>query len=210
MANFWAIVLVAILGISRATGQPLTVSELAFGTTNGPAAVYTFYGQVWTNETISSNVVLANIPTNPPVLTFTCSNASPILQRFYFYASKSVPYNNYTIGDFVTNQSTFELGVGWTNNCPGQILTGSTFSTNSITSVVVLINGYISVTNGETFTYHHDDGMTLLIAGSTYVNEPFTGVYSGTFNYVGLTGIQTLTIFYGNSVPNDADLTLSF
>jgi hypothetical protein len=56
----------------------------------------------------------------------------------------------------------------------------------------------VSVTNGQTFTATHDDGLTLIIGGITVIDEVDpTSAVTQTFTYTGPTGDQPFQLVYG-------------
>jgi len=56
----------------------------------------------------------------------------------------------------------------------------------------------VTVTTGETFTFQHDDGLTLVINGLTVVSAPGpTAAVSTTGTYTGAPGTFAFTLAYG-------------
>ncbi len=126
------------------------VAAMMFGAVSGSAMANTVQGSIWENDpTGAGDATPANVPGTTPDVTFTTS--TPIN-----FASGGA----YTIGEFLSS------GSG------SNILTGAGELGNTLDNTLFNFTGTVSVTNGETFTAGHDDGLTLIIGSDTVINEP--------------------------------------
>ena len=129
----------------------------------------------------------ANVPGTTPDVTFTAPD--PLN-----FSSASA----YTIGEFLAS------GNGST------VLTGSSQLGNTLDNTIFNFTGTVSVTNGETFTAGHDDGMTLVIDGMTVIDAPGpTSFNVSTETYTGPTGNFAFQLVYGECCGAPADLSIS-
>ena len=134
---------ISILGCAAAA--------LVFGALSGSAMANTVEGSIWEfpNDTVPGNAIPANVPATTPDVTFTTQ--SPI--NF-----ESGPL--YTIGEFLSSE-------------PGtNVLTGAGKLGDTLDDTLFNFTGTVSVTNGESFTAGHDDGLTLIIGGVTVIDAP--------------------------------------
>ncbi len=139
------------------------------------------------NITGSQNAIPANVPSTTPDVTFTTS--SPI---------NFVSGSAYTIGEFLNS------GTGST------VVTGSSELGNTLNNTLFNFVGTVSVTNGETFTAGHDDGLTLVIDGITVISAPFGTSYAlTTSTYTGPTGTYAFQLVYGESFGPPAAITVN-
>jgi hypothetical protein len=70
--------------------------------------------------------------------------------------------------------------------------------------------GTVSVTTGETFTVGHDDGLTLVIGGSTVISAPGPTAFElTTETYTGPSGNFAFQLVYGECCGAPADLSIS-
>jgi hypothetical protein len=165
----------------------LTASVLGFLLV-GTSQANTVTGSIWENDpTGAGNATVANVPLTTPDVTFTTD--SPIN-----FASGGL----YTIGEFLAS------GGGST------ILTGAGQLGNTLDNTIFSFTGDVSVTNGETFTVGHDDGLTLVIGGVTVIDAPGpTGFAVTTEIYTGPSGVQPFQLVYGECCGAPADLSIS-
>jgi hypothetical protein len=113
------------------------------------------------------------------------------------------------------NSTTFSVGDS-TSDTVGQWITsgggtltsgnGSHLMDNTLWNVV----GTVSVTSGETFTFSHDDGITLIIGGMTVISAPGpTGAVPTTGTYTGPSGNQSFQLVYGECCGGPAVLNVN-
>jgi hypothetical protein len=71
--------------------------------------------------------------------------------------------------------------------------------------------GNISVTNGDTFTFGHDDGVTFIVNGQTVVNQPApTGFVNTPGTYTGATNNNApFQLIYGECCGGQAGLSVT-
>jgi len=145
-------------------------------------------GSIWENDpTGAGNATIANIPGTAPNVTFSITD--PI--------GLHSPPGAYTIGGF--------LGSGG-----GTILTGAGDAGNTMLNTFFEFTGTVTVTNGQTFTAGHDDGLTLVIGSNTVINVPGpTSFVNTTVTYSGPSGDLPFTLVYGECCGAPADLAIS-
>jgi PEP-CTERM motif len=126
----------------------------------------------------ASNAVPGSLPTTTvPNVTFTAPS-DPL-------SFVSGPL--YTIGEFLA--SGLASGIAYHSGAA---------STDTLENTLFNFVGDVSVTTGETFTFQHDDGLTLIINGQTVVSAPGpTGAVSTTGTYTGAAGNQAFQLVYG-------------
>ena len=148
----------------------------------------TVTGSIWENDvTGAQNATPANVPATTPDVTF--STVTPI----NFHSG-----GLYTIGEFLAS------GSGST------ILTGAGELGHTLDNTIFNFVGMVSVTNGETFTAGHDDGLTLIIDGITVINAPGgTSFVNTTDTYTGPTGTFAFQLVYGEAFGAPAGLAIS-
>jgi hypothetical protein len=74
---------------------------------------------------------------------------------------------------------------------------------------LLVFTGNVSVTNGQTFTAGHDDGLTLIIGALTVINDPGpTSFQVTTETYTGPTGNLPFTLVYGECCGPPAVLAI--
>jgi hypothetical protein len=169
----------------------LFASAVAISASVGFAHANTVTGSIWEGDaTGASNATVANVPVTTPDVTFTTT--APL----QFQAGQNGVL--YTIGGFL--QST-----------PGgsTYITGSSHSGDALTNVLFNFTGNVSVTNGQTFTVGHDDGLTLVINGVTVVNQPTPTAFANTsYTWTGLTGTYPFQLVYGECCTAPAVLNV--
>jgi hypothetical protein len=93
------------------------------------------------------------------------------------------------------------------------VLTGAGELGNTVDNTIFDFTGTVSVTNGETFTVGHDDGLTLIIDGISVINDPGPTPFSvTTATYTGPTGNFSFELVYGEccGAPGDLSISLPF
>jgi len=110
---------------------------------SGIAQANAITGNLWrVSEATSQNAIVANVPGTTPDVTFTVN--SPM----NFNATGA------TIGTWLGSSSAFNI----VENTPGTL--GSLMDNGSL-GTLLDFQGFVTVTNGQTFTVTHDDGLTL-------------------------------------------------
>jgi hypothetical protein len=133
--------------------------------------VYEGTGGANAGTPMGSAGTLAGTFTAPSPLTFSSYGNS---------SNTGNPHQDYTISSFV--------GSG------GGAYTGTDGTLNN---TLFYISGDVSVTQGETFTATHDDGLILTIDGVPVIDAPGpTSPSTGTFKYTGATGTEAFSLSY--------------
>ena len=113
----------------------------------GIAQANTVTGSLWhVPEATSQNAIVANVPGTTPDVTFDVN--SP----FNFSGTSA------TVGTWLASSSAFNI----VQNTAGTL---SSLMDNGTQGTLVQFIGLVTVTNGQTFTVTHDDGLTLIIGG---------------------------------------------
>ena len=193
-----------ILGImSKAS---LSCLALVFFVSSAQANVIT--GNLWhVPEATSQNAIVANVPGTAPDVTFDVN--SPL----NFSATSA------TIAAWLASGAAFNI----LENTAGTL---ASLMDNGTQGTLLRFTGFVSVTNGQTFTVTHDDGLTLIIGGVDLGFNPgptapvvsletYTGP-SGNFPFVLVYGeccggpavLQVDLPFSNISVPEPATLVL--
>jgi hypothetical protein len=154
------------------------------------AAANTVEGSVWENkDPIARNATIANEPLTAPDATFTLGTP--------FALNSNV--GGYTIGGFLGSNPG---GFSW--------LTGATRAGDDLGSTYWFFTGNISVTNGETFTVGHDDGLQLEIGGALVVDQPGPTAFVNTnYTWTGASGTYAFQLSYGECCSAPAILETS-
>ncbi len=153
------------------------------------AAVPTALGSIYEVGTVvAQNASPGSIPAGPADVTFTAPS-NPLS----FNSNGSA---DYTIGSF--------LATGGAT-----ILTGGGHAGDSLNGTLFNFTGTVSVTTGETFQAGHDDGMTLIIGGTTVISDPGpTSFTLTTSTYTGPTGNEPFQLVYGETFGAPAVLSV--
>jgi hypothetical protein len=168
--------------------QMLQVAAVAIAMITTSAQANTITGSIWEDQFTAANwATPANVPGTPADVTFT--TGTPI--NFF-----SGPL--YTIGEFLAS------GSGST------VLTGASELGNTMLNTIFDFKGMVSVTNGQSFTVTHDDGLTLVIGGANVINVPGpTPPITTTVIYGGATGNLPFELVYGECCGAPAVLNIS-
>jgi hypothetical protein len=144
-------------------------------------------GSIWENDSAGANAATpGNVPVTTPNVTFSLPNGGINFQSGSLY----------TIGEFLSSGG-------------ATVLTGSGELGHTLGNTIFNFTGTVSVTNGETFTAGHDDGLTLIIGGVTVINAPGpTGFANTTETYTGPSGNQPFQLVYGECCGAPADLEI--
>ncbi len=172
------------------TTSTLTIASLfslAFISSGAHANIIS--GSLWhVPEAQTLNATPANVPATTPDVTFDVN--SPIN---FFGTSVSV-------GTWLNNGSAFNIVA----NTAG-ILASS--MDNGTVGSILEFNGFVTVTNGQTFTVTHDDGLTLIIDG---INLGFssgpTAPITSTATYSGPSGNFAFQLVYAECCGGPAVL----
>lgn len=145
-------------------------------------------GSIWENQqAAASNATPANVPGSTPDVTFEIAGTDIDFQSGGLY----------TIGEFLSSGG-------------ATILTGAGEAGNTLNNTIFNITGTVTVTNGETFTGGHDDGMTFIIGGTTVISAPGPTSFADTTNtYTGPSGNYAFQLVYGEVMGAPADLKIS-
>jgi hypothetical protein len=146
----------------------------------GTAQANTISGNLWNvAEAISENAIPANVPATTPDVTFDVN--SPL----NFFG------DGVTVGTWLNNGGAFNI----VENTPGTL---SSLMDNFSTGTLLNFTGFVSVTNGMTFTVTHDDGLTLIIGGMDLGFNPGpTPPITTTQTYTGPSGNFPFQLVYG-------------
>lgn len=131
-------------------------------------------GSLWqVSNAIASDAILSNVPSTTPDVTFE--------------VNAPLNFNNGgSVNAFLTSGGAFDI-VG----SPAAL-------SRAISPSLIEFTGQVSVTDGQTFTVAHDDGLTLLIGGISVIDVPGpTPPTNTTRTYSGPTGIFPFTLVYG-------------
>ena len=160
----------------------------------GAQAWNTVSGSLWhVPEAVVSSPTGAtpgNVPLRQADVTFSVN--SP----FNFAATDG------TVGAWLASSNAFSI----VENTPGTL---TSRMDNFTTGTIVDFQGFVSVTNGQTFTVEHDDGLTLLINGAPIINVPEpTSPRVTTVTYTGPTGDFPFELVYSECTGGPAVLRI--
>jgi hypothetical protein len=157
----------------------------AFGT----ADAVPITGGLWAvSEAASQNAIPANVPPPPADITFSVN--APL----NFNATGA------TVGAWLASGGAFNI-VENTTGALARLMDDGTQGT------LVQFIGMVSVTNGQTFTVTHDDGLTLIIGGLDLgFDEGPTPPITSIETYTGPTGNFPFQLVYGECCGGPAVL----
>src|SRR5713101_1505299 len=157
----------------------------------GIAQANTISGNLWhVSEATSQNAIPANVPGAPPDVTFQVN--SP----FNFSASGA------TVGTWLASSSAFSI--------VGTAATLASLMDNGSQGTLVEFLGNVTVTNGQTFTVTHDDGLTLIIGGTNLGFDPGpTAPTTTLITYTGPSGNFPFQLVYGECCGGPAVLQVN-
>ncbi len=163
----------------------------------GVAMANTISGQLWhVPEAIAQNAIPANVPVTQPYVTFD------VLSPFDF-DSRKLGFG-YTVGQWLASSSAFNV----VENIAGTL--ASNMDVPGTTGTLLNFTGFVTVTNGQTFTVTHDDGLTLIIGGNVIINVPGpTAPATTTVTYAGPSGNLPFQLVYGECCGAPAVLQTS-
>ena len=126
------------------------------------------------------------------------------------------------LGSFTVSSFNFNVGPGYTagnsNFTIGKFLSGgsnlvidSTLANKTVASTEFVFTGSTYLVHGQSYSFTHDDGMTLSIDGVSYINTPAqTVAIASTFIYTGVTGNHSFNLDYASNSLSPSVLTGSF
>ncbi len=161
------------------------IVPILMGVTTAGANVIT--GDLWhVPDSVAQNAIPANVPGTTPDVVFDVNS----------------PLNFTTAGStqtFLNSGGAFNI----VQNTPGALAA-------AISPSLIEFLGIVSVTNGQTFTVTHDDGLTLTIGGLSVINVPGpTGPVQTTATYTGPTGNFPFQLVYGECCGGSAVLQVN-
>lgn len=157
----------------------------------GVAHANTVNGSVYRVTTAEANdasvaTLTAVEASSAPLLTF--STTTPI---------DFMSGHSYTIGEFINSDGA------------STILSGAANASQTVNETLFSITGMVSVTQGETISAGHDDGLTLVIDGITVMDFPGpTSLSNTSVQYTGPSGNYNFQLVYGECCGEPADLVL--
>ena len=146
-------------------------------------------GSIWENQaTASGNAIPANVPTIAPDVIFNIPGTAINFQS---------GLGGYTIGGFLSSGG-------------ATITSGASHAGDALDNTIFNFTGTVTVTNGETFSAGHDDGLTFMIDGVTVINTPGpTSFAVTTQTYTGPSGNFPFQLVYGECCSAPADIEIS-
>jgi hypothetical protein len=155
----------------------------------GTAQANTISGNLWhVPEATSQNAIPANVPGVAPDVTFQVN--SP-----FNFLGTSV-----TVGTWLGNGSAFNI----VENTAGTL---ASLMDNGSQGTLLEFLGFVTVTNGQTFTVTHDDGLTLIIGGIDLGFNPGpTAPITSVATYTGPSGNFPFQLVYGECCGGPAVL----
>jgi PEP-CTERM motif len=155
----------------------------------GTAQANTISGNLWhVPEATSQNAIPANVPGVAPDVTFQVN--SP----FNFFGT------SVTVGTWLGNGSAFNI----VENTAGTL---ASLMDNGSQGTLLEFLGFVTVTNGQTFTVTHDDGLTLIIGGIDLGFNPGpTAPITSVATYTGPSGNFPFQLVYGECCGGPAVL----
>lgn len=171
--------------LSRSALLALAVAGLSTAQAN------TITGNLWhVPEALTFNAVPANVPAATPDVVFDVN--SPM----NFFGS------GVSVGSWLSNGSAFNI----VENTAGTL---SSLMDNGVVGTMLRFTGFVTVTNGQTFTVTHDDGLTLIIGGLDLGFNPGpTAPVTSTETYNGPTGSFAFDLVYAECCGGPAVLQI--
>ncbi|MCP5230312.1 PEP-CTERM sorting domain-containing protein [Accumulibacter sp.] len=160
------------------------------------AQANTVSGRLWhVPEATTQNAIPANVPSSTPDVTFDVN--SPL----NFFGT------GVSVGTWLSSGSAFNV----VENTAGTLLSAMD---NGVVGTLFQFTGFVTVSNGQTFTVTHDDGLTLIIGGLDlgFATGPTAPVIS-TETYTGPSGTFGFELVYaeccGGAAVLQVDLPFS-
>ena len=160
----------------------------------GVAQANVITGNLWhVPEGVVNNAtgaIPANVPGTTPNVTFDVN--SP----FNFSGTGA------TVGAWLASSAAFNI----VENTPGTL---ASLMDNFSTGTILNFLGQVTVTNGQTFTVTHDDGLTLIIGALTVISAPGpTSPVVTTATYTGPSGTFPFQLVYSECCSGPAVLQI--
>ena len=154
-------------------------------------------GRYWhVSEAISQNAVPLNVPGRTADVVFDVN--SPLN-----FDSRA---GDYTVSQFLASGGAFNVS----ENTAGTL---ASFLDSSGVGTFMEFTGFVTVTNGQTFSAAHDDGLTLTIGGQIVINAPGPTAPTVTnVTYGGPSGTFAFQLVYGEccGAPAVLEIDLPF
>jgi hypothetical protein len=156
------------------------------------AQANTITGNLWhVPEAVTLNAIPANVPGTTPDVTFSVD--SP-----FNFSGTGV-----TVGTWLASSSAFNI----VENTAGTL---ASLMDNGVVGTLLNFTGFVSVTNGQTFTVTHDDGLTLIIGGVNLGFSPLpTAPITSIATYTGPTGNFAFQLVYAECCGGPAVLQVN-
>jgi hypothetical protein len=166
----------------------LVVLVLVYG---GIAMANIVSGNLWhVPEATSQNAIPANVPGTTADVTFDVN--SP-----FNFSGTSV-----SVGTWLASSAAFDI----IENTAGTL---ASLMDNGTEGTLVQFLGFVTVTNGQTFTVTHDDGLTLIIGGLDLGFNPGpTSPVTTLITYTGPSGTFPFELVYGECCGGPAVLQI--
>lgn len=167
-------------------------AALLIAAATGAQAQNVAVGNLWhVSEADANNAILANVPGTTPDVTFSVN--SP----FDFNATGA------TVATWLSSSSAFNI----TENTAGTL---ASLMDNGTQGTLVSFTGNVTVTNGQTFTVTHDDGLTLIIGALDLGFNPGpTPPTTTLITYTGPSGNFPFQLVYGECCGGPAVLQVA-
>ena len=164
----------------------LSIIALAFFTT---AQANVISGKLWhVPEAITFSAIPANVPGTTPDVVFD------VMSPMNFSGIEV------TVGTWLGSSAAFNI----TENTAGTL---ASLMDNGVVGTLLEFTGFVSVTNGQTFTVTHDDGLTLIIGGLDLgFNDGPTAPVTSTATYTGPSGNFSFQLVYAECCGGPAVL----
>ncbi|WP_300336184.1 PEP-CTERM sorting domain-containing protein [Accumulibacter sp.] len=164
---------------------------LALAGVSSAQAVNVITGSLWhVPEAVTFNAIPANVPGTTPDVKFDVN--SPM----------NFSGNSVTVGTWLASSSAFNL----VENTPGTL---ASLMDDGIVGTMLRFTGFVTVTNGQSFTVTHDDGLTLIIGGVDLgFNAGPTAPTTSTETYTGPSGTFAFDLVYAECCGGPAVLQI--
>ena len=182
------------MSLHRSRLSVLSAAALALVSVVGTAHANVITGGLWhVPEAVvdsATGATLANVPGTAPDVAFSVN--SP-----FSFSGTSV-----SVGTWLASSSAFNI----VENTAGTL---ASLMDNGTDGTIVKFTGFVTVTNGETFTVIHDDGLTLTIDALDVISAPGpTAPAVTTATYTGPTGTEAFTLVYAECCGGPAVLQI--
>ena len=169
--------------------RALSIAALTLTVFGGAAQANVISGSLWhVPEATSQNAIPANVPGTTPDVTFDVT--SPM----NFFGT------SVTVNTWLGNGSAFNI----VENTGGTL---ASLMDNGVQGTLLNFTGFVTVTNGMTFTVTHDDGLTLIIGAIDLGFNPGpTGPVTTTETYTGPSGNFPFQLVYAECCGGPAVL----